>query len=63
MRFTSTLFFTLATSFLFGQDSGTLLLEQPDMNDTHIVFVHAADVWIVGVDGGDARRITSTAMV
>ena len=63
MRFTSTLFFTLAISFLFGQDSGTLLLEQPDMNDTHIVFVHAADIWIVGVDGGNARRITSTAAV
>ena len=63
MRFTPTLFFTLATSLLFGQDSGTLLLEQPDMNDNHIVFVHAADVWIAGVDGGDARRITSTAAV
>ena len=42
-----TFFLAFSTTLLFGQDSGTLLLEQPDMNDAHIVFVHAADVWIV----------------
>lgn len=63
MKYILTFFLAFSTALMFGQDSGTLLLEQPDMNDTHIVFVHGADVWIVEVGGGDARRITSTAAV
>ncbi len=38
---------------------GTLLLRQPTISDTHIVFVYANDLWVVERDGGDARRLTS----
>jgi tricorn protease len=38
-----------------------LLLQQPTLNKTHIVFVYAGDLWSVPRDGGDAVRITSGA--
>lgn len=43
---------------LIGQ--GTMLLRQPTISQTHIVFVHANDLWSVGRDGGDAIRLTSS---
>ena len=39
------------------------LLRQPSMSDTHIAFVHAADLWIVERGGGEARRLTTTPAV
>ncbi len=39
---------------------GTRFLRQPDVSGSHIVFVHANDLWIVGRDGGDATRLTSS---
>lgn len=39
--------------------SGTLLLREPTVSQESIVFVYANDLWIVGRDGGDARRLTS----
>jgi len=42
---------------LFSQ--GTMLLRDPSVSDTHIVFVHANDLWVVDRDGGEARRLTS----
>ena len=38
---------------------GTLLLRQPSVSETSIVFVHANDLWIVDRGGGEARRLTS----
>jgi tricorn protease len=38
---------------------GTRLLRDPDVGPNGIVFVHANDLWLVGRDGGDARRLTS----
>jgi len=38
-----------------------LLLRFPDVSATHITFVHAGDVFIVGRDGGRATRITAHA--
>ncbi len=38
---------------------GTMLLRQPTISNEHIVFVYANDLWIVGKEGGDARRLTS----
>ncbi|HEX9728616.1 MAG TPA: PDZ domain-containing protein [Gemmatimonadales bacterium] len=38
---------------------GTRLLRDPDVGPNAIVFVHANDLWLVGRDGGDARRLTS----
>ncbi|MEO1261436.1 MAG: PDZ domain-containing protein [Bacteroidota bacterium] len=42
---------------LFGQ--GTQLLRQPTISSDHIVFVYANDLWKVGINGGDAIRLTS----
>jgi len=59
----------IITAFLFSlclsaQDTGTLLLEQPDMNNSHITFIYGGDVWVVGIEGdGVANRITSTSAV
>ncbi|MDZ7648243.1 MAG: hypothetical protein U5K54_14275 [Cytophagales bacterium] len=38
---------------------GTMLLRQPTISSSEIVFVYANDLWIVAKDGGDARRLTS----
>lgn len=37
----------------------TRLLRHPDVSDTQIVFDHGGDLWIVGREGGEARRLTS----
>jgi tricorn protease len=39
---------------------GTRFLRQPDVSASHIVFVHANDLWIVGRGGGNAVRLTSS---
>ncbi|MFN2572579.1 MAG: PDZ domain-containing protein [Gemmatimonadales bacterium] len=38
---------------------GTRLLRQPTVSQTQIAFAYAGDIWIVGREGGDARRLTS----
>ena len=45
------------SSMVFAE--GTLLLRQPTINQTHVVFVYANDLWMAPRDGGDAWRITS----
>ncbi len=42
-----------------GAAQGARFLRQPDVSETHIVFVHANDIWLVGRSGGDAVRLTS----
>jgi tricorn protease len=39
-------------------DEGPLLLRKPTVNRTHVVFSYAGDLWSVGRDGGEARRLT-----
>ena len=39
---------------------GTRFLRQPDVSSSHVVFVHANDLWIVGRGGGNAVRLTSS---
>ena len=48
---------------LSAQTAGTLLLQQPDMNKTHITFIYGGDVWVVGIKEQSASRITSTSAV
>lgn len=43
----------------FATAQGTMLMRQPTISSTDIVFVYANDLWIVAKDGGDARRLTS----
>ena len=58
--------FVLATA-VFGasvcpvQAQGTRFLHQPDVSATQIAFVHANDIWVVGKDGGQATRLTTSA--
>ena len=42
---------------------GTRLLRDPSLSATQIAFTYGGDVWVVGRQGGDARRLTSTAAV
>ena len=44
---------------LSASSQGTMLLRQPTISSTEIVFVYANDLWIVPKEGGDARRLTS----
>ena len=39
----------------------TRLLREPTMSATHIAFEYGNDIWVVGREGGMARRITSFA--
>jgi tricorn protease len=55
------------TLFCFVAAAGTaratgdkpLLLQRPTLSKTHVAFAFAGDLWVVGRDGGDARRLTS----
>ena len=57
------IFLTLASVFLqanaVAQSNPPLLLRDPTVSQTQIVFNYAGDLWIVSRDGGDARRLTS----
>lgn len=54
MSFTVLVF---VSAILFSQD--TRLLRQPAIGNNQIAFVYANDLWRVGADGGEARRLTS----
>jgi tricorn protease len=50
---------TLDAWFGHAQEPRPLLLQKPTVNRTHVVFVYGDDLWIVGREGGDARRLTT----
>ena len=56
-------FFALLSYLLspvaFAQGGGTRLLRFPDIHGDTIAFSYAGDLWMVGTDGGAARRLTS----
>jgi len=56
-------FFVVAVIGLLGMGSvraqGTRLLRQPTVSADHVAFAYANDIWIVGRQGGEARRLTS----
>jgi tricorn protease len=39
------------------------LLRQPDVNGQKVVFTHGGDLWVGSLEGGEARRLTSTQAV
>jgi tricorn protease len=49
--------FLLFASSLYSQ--GKLLLRNPSISKTQIVFEYANDLWLVPREGGEARRLTS----
>jgi tricorn protease len=53
---------TLVAALLLASlplDAQTRLLRQPTVSSTQVAFAYANNVWIVGRDGGEARRLTS----
>ncbi len=48
-----------AAGALLGQAPPPTLFQKPALSRTQVVFVYAADLWIVNRDGGEARRLTS----
>ena len=42
---------------------GTRLLRDPSLGPTQIAFTYGGDLWVVGRQGGEARRLTSTPAV
>jgi tricorn protease len=53
------LFFTFVVLYCHSQN--TRLLRQPALSQTTVAFVHAGDLWKVGIAGGNAIRLTSDA--
>ena len=56
--------FVLAVIFFFshsaaGQSNPSLLLREPTLSKTQIVFSYGGNLWIVSREGGAARRLTS----
>jgi tricorn protease len=47
----------------FAQAQEARLLRQPSLSAAHVAFAYGGDLWIVGRDGGEARRLTSTPAV
>src|SRR5260370_25921707 len=56
------LFLALFSVPMFAENP-PLLLQQPAISRTQIVFVHAGDLWSVPREGGDAKRLTTGAGV
>jgi len=46
-----------------SQAQGTRLLRQPSLSTTQLAFVYGGDIWVVDKNGGEARRLTSTAAI
>jgi tricorn protease len=42
-----------------GDSPAPLILQQPTLSRTQVAFSFAGDLWIVGREGGEARRLTS----
>ncbi|HTS37234.1 MAG TPA: PDZ domain-containing protein [Candidatus Solibacter sp.] len=61
-NFRFALFFVLTAVLVLpaaAQSDPPLLLRYPSVSKTQIVFNYGGDLWIVGRDGGEARRLTS----
>ncbi len=43
----------------FADEAGPLLLRQPSINETTVVFAFAGDLWTASRDGGEASRLTT----
>ena len=46
-----------STATTLGQ--AATLYQEPAINRTHVVFAYAGDLWIVGREGGNAKRLTT----
>ncbi len=48
-----------AAGLCLAQAEKPLLLQKPTVSGTQVAFVYAGDLWIVGREGGDAKRLTT----
>ncbi|GAB3958536.1 S41 family peptidase [Spirosoma harenae] len=46
-----------------AQAQGTRLVRQPSISASQIAFEYGGDIWVSAKEGGEARRITSTAAI
>ena len=60
MRKLPFLFCAIFVPLCLAQTDSPLLLRQPTVSATQIVFNYAGELWAVGRDGGDARPLTSS---
>jgi tricorn protease len=51
-------FFFAATVSIAQTSEETLLLRHPSASDDHIAFAYASDIWVVGKNGENPRRLT-----
>ncbi|RPH90983.1 MAG: protease, partial [Calditrichaeota bacterium] len=51
--------FVILMTLTAAHSQETRLLRSPAISDRHIAFVYANDIWIAGIDGNDARRLTT----
>ncbi len=50
----------LCLTAAWSQAGETLILREPTIGGGHVVFAHGGDLWVVGLDGGTARRLTTS---
>ena len=53
--------FLLVSAACLAQSNAPLLLQKPALSRTQIVFVYAGDLWTVPREGGEAKRLTTSA--
>lgn len=53
-------FFLLLVFCNFSHAADSKLLRQPNSSASHITFVHGGDIYVVPIEGGTARKITSS---
>ena len=49
----------LTGGLLFGQSPAPLLLQSPTLSQSQIAFAYGGSLWVVGRDGGEARRLVT----
>src|SRR5580700_1290741 len=59
LRFAAGVFALLVTSVCLADENPPLLLHQPTVSATQMVFVYAGDLWSVPKEGGTAQRLTA----
>ena len=57
--YTATLCVLASAVLCLAEDGKPLLLRKPTVSRTQIVFSYAGDLWIVGREGGESRRLTT----
>src|SRR6516165_8716029 len=55
----SALVFLIAAASAPAAGNTPLLLQKPTISKTDVAFAFAGDLWVVGREGGEARRLTT----